>query len=108
MIYPRVGVANANNTFLNANQNVRAGSQGILVTVTSSNPGLAELVTTAATGDSVTVLIPAGNSAPPTSVAAGGLGLRYLLPGTTVLRATAPGTSPIPQPEPGRTLIINP
>lgn len=73
---------------------VRVGSGGLLVTLTSSNPGVAQLVTSTAVGGEVTVQIAEGQRNSPTSVAAGGVELDPLSPGTTTIRATAPNATP--------------
>jgi hypothetical protein len=94
--YAQVGVANGVYTAMNEYQNVRAGSPGLVVTFTNGATGIAQLVTTALTGDTVTAAIPLGQYYTPTSVASGGVAFDPLTSGTTVINATLAGFIALP------------
>ncbi|MEP7326130.1 MAG: hypothetical protein ABI836_09300, partial [Gemmatimonadota bacterium] len=93
-IYGRVGVADVNNQFLVAVENVRAGGTGFTVSFTNANGTAATLVTTAGTGNVRTAQIVPGVYYTPTSVATGGVGFRPLQAGATTVTATSTGTNP--------------
>lgn len=84
----RVGIGSAGS--LSELQNVRAGAAPLVATVQSSTVA-GQLVTTLATGASVTVSIAAGASSSPGTVAGGGAAFRPFTAGTTVVSATIPG-----------------
>jgi len=86
----RVGLPNAARTALNALQPPRAGAP-LTVTITNSNPAVAQLVTTALTGQQVTVTLPAGQLNSATTVAQGGVALHALGSGSSTVSATIPG-----------------
>jgi hypothetical protein len=88
--YTQVGYPYADNQYL-AVQSVRAGGSALTVTLTSSQPAVGDLVTSDTSAASVTVQIPVGLYYSPTSVAAGGVALRKLAEGTTVVTSTIPG-----------------
>jgi hypothetical protein len=90
-IYARVGIGDANNLFLNAVENVRAGGPGLTVTFTNANQSAATLVNTGGTGATRTALIVSGFYYTPTSVGTGGVAFRPVAAGTTSVVATAPG-----------------
>lgn len=85
----RIGIPNAGNTALSATQAVRAGAAPLVVTIASGTPAVGTLVTTALTASAVTVQIPAGGFASPTTVALGGAAFRYLSAGTSIVTASA-------------------
>jgi Bacterial Ig-like domain (group 1) len=72
-------------------QSVRAGAQPLTVTVVNDTSAVGQLVTTALTGDTVTVQVPVGSYYSPTSVANGGVAYSPDNPGITTLQATIPG-----------------
>jgi hypothetical protein len=72
-------------------QVVRRGGGGLEVTVSSSNPGVARLVTSAGPGASVAIRIPEGANQSPATVGEGGVALDPLATGTTTISAEAPG-----------------
>ena len=79
-------------TGLSAEQVVRAGAPGpVVVTLTLGTPGVAQLVTTANTAQTVTVNIAAGQSRSPGSVATGGVEFDPVAPGTTTVVGSSPG-----------------
>jgi len=86
----RVGIPNAGNTAIATLQNVRAGSTGLTVTLTSSNPAVGVFVSTPLTAGTVTATIAAGVSSTPSTVATGGAAFRYLTAGTTTVTPTGP------------------
>jgi hypothetical protein len=87
-------------------QEVRAGGPGLTVTITSTAPAFGQLVTTALTGGTVTVAIPAGASATSGSVAAGGVAFDALAAGATTVSASIPGF--VTTTDGVRTVTINP
>jgi hypothetical protein len=89
--FVRVGTPNAGNTNLATIQNVRVGSGGFTATITNSAAAAGQLVTTASTGQSVTVTIPENSAFSPTSVLAGGAAFEPLGAGTTLVEAAIPG-----------------
>lgn len=88
--YVRTGIPNAQGTTVSV-QARRAGGAPIEVTLESSVEAIAELVTLAGSGASQAVFVPATQSISPTSVANGGVGLRAVGRGTSVVTASAPG-----------------
>ena len=93
-----VGVPDVNNTFMSQVQAVRAGAPGPLTaTVQTEDNGVGQLVTTASTGTSVTVQIPAGSTSSPSNVAAGGVAFDPLMTGSTTVFATIPTFIALPQ-----------
>jgi hypothetical protein len=92
----RIGVPNAGFTAYTAEQAIRAGGLVATATVTTSAPGVAQLVTTALTGGTVTVVIAAGQSRSPGTVALGGVAFHPLALGTTNVGATIPGFFALP------------
>ncbi|MDX2183537.1 MAG: hypothetical protein SFW08_06075, partial [Gemmatimonadaceae bacterium] len=66
-----IGIADANQNALSSTQAVRAGSAGVVVTVTSSVPTAGVLVRDATASATATVTIPAGASVSPNTVADG-------------------------------------
>lgn len=93
--YVRTGYPTSNNQGLQEVQAPRAGSAGYTVTLTNSAPTIAQLVTTSTTGASVTVQIQPGQFNSPTTVAAGGVALDGLAPGTTIVSGSIPGVNPV-------------
>jgi hypothetical protein len=87
----RVGVPNATNTTLSAEQSIRAGGSAVTATVRNSNATAAQLVTTALTGSQVDVTIPVGQARSPSTVVTGGVELDPLGAGTDTVSASIPG-----------------
>jgi hypothetical protein len=95
----RTGVPNANNTAMSLEQQTRAGGSGLTATVNLSpgaGPPVAELVTSALTAQSVTVLVPSGQSRSAGTAATGGVEFHSLTPGTTTVSAAIPGLIALP------------
>jgi hypothetical protein len=86
-----VGVMNAGNTSIAQFQPVRAGGAGLTATITSSVPGVGQLVTSAGASGQRTVTIAAQASSSPSNVAAGGVAFEPLTAGTTDVTADIPG-----------------
>ncbi|HEU4569631.1 MAG TPA: Ig-like domain-containing protein [Gemmatimonadales bacterium] len=102
--WAQVGVPNGTTTAMNEYQNLRAGGVGpVTVTFTNATGGVAQLVTTALTGDTVTAQIPVGSYYTPTSVATGGVAFDPLATGTTTLTAAAAGFLALP----AATKVVN-
>ncbi len=93
--FVQVGALNAAMTAMTL-QGVRAGSPGVGVNVVLDNGLLAELQTLSETDDSVTVVVPAGATASPSTVIGGGVALHGLSPGTVLVSASSPGFIPMP------------
>ncbi len=87
----QVGIANAAHTALANEQQVRSDLPGLTTTLTNNASTVAELVTTAAAGQSVTVPIAIGQTRSPTTVALGGVAFDPLAQGSTTVAATIPG-----------------
>jgi len=95
----RVGVPDASLSYLDDYQYVRAGSPApFTATITSSNVAVAQLVTTADTGGSVTVQIGEGENRSPSSVATGGVAFDPVGPGTDTVAVSIPGFVSLPMP----------
>jgi hypothetical protein len=93
-IYVRVGIPQAGNSGLSQLQDVRAGLPGGALTATfnTSDQATASLLTsTLPAGPTQSVQILVGQSNTPTSVIAGGVGLRRVAAGTATISATIPG-----------------
>jgi len=89
--YAQVGLPNVTNTNLLAFQAARAGGPGLTATVTNSNGAVGELVTTALTGQVVSVIILPGQISSPFNVATGGVAFNGIAPGVTDVTAAIPG-----------------
>jgi hypothetical protein len=76
---------------MSVEQVIRAGGTPLTATITTSAPGVAQLVTTAQTGATGTVQIPVGQARSPSTVATDGIALDPLTVGTTTVAATIPG-----------------
>jgi len=87
----QVGAPQSGNASLSGYQSVRAGGALKTVTLTSSDATVGQLVTTATTGQSVTVDIAVGQSGPPNTVTTGGVAFDPLAAGATTVEATIPG-----------------
>jgi hypothetical protein len=87
----RVGVPDAGFATLQSVQAVRAGAAGMPVTLTSSDPGVAQLVTSGGSGSPVVVTLPAGATQSAVGAASGGVEFDPLTGGTTVVSAAIPG-----------------
>ena len=70
--------------------NVRFGAVPLTATVVSNTSTVGQLTTTARTGDTITVQIPAGVRVSPATVAGGGVAFQTLTTGTTVVSAAIP------------------
>lgn len=68
----------------------RTGAAPLVFSIVSGSPAVGTLVTTPRTADSITVQIVPGLSVSPTTVATGGVAMRYLAAGATVVRASIP------------------
>ncbi|MEW5800484.1 MAG: PKD domain-containing protein, partial [bacterium] len=89
--YVRCGILNTAGTAIETWQYASAGTGGVTVTLTSSDPSVGQLITSAGSGDTVTVVIPVNDDHSPTSVTAGGAALDPVGGGTVTVSATAPG-----------------
>jgi trimeric autotransporter adhesin len=74
-----------------ASDNVRFGAPALTATIVSGTSTVGQLVSTARTGDTVTVQINAGTRISPSTVALGGAAFQSLTTGTTVVQASIPG-----------------
>ncbi|MDH4045892.1 MAG: hypothetical protein OEW06_15695, partial [Gemmatimonadota bacterium] len=101
----RIGVLNAAGTGLSGTQPIRAGGTPLTVTVTNSQATVAQLVTSALTGQSVTATIGVGQSQTPGTVATGGMAFDPLSSGTTTVTSSIPGVVALPGAT--RTVIVN-
>ena len=81
-------------SFISPTQEVRVGGRPVEVTVTNGASGVARLTTLAGSGQSWTITVPTGQSASPTTVAAGGIAFDPIAPGTTEVAARAAGFAP--------------
>ncbi|MCE9603221.1 MAG: hypothetical protein K8S21_13540 [Gemmatimonadetes bacterium] len=70
--------------------NIRFGAPPLVASIVSGTSTVGQLVTTAVTGDTVTVQLPAGGRVSPTTVALGGVAFQSLTTGTTVVSAGIP------------------
>lgn len=92
----RTGIANVAFTTFATEQDISAAIAPLSVTVSSSVPATAQLVTTASTGGSVSVDIVADAARTGISVAAGGVALDPLAAGSTDISASAAGFGSLP------------
>ncbi len=86
-----VGLGDAAFTRVNTLQKRRVGAPPLVATVVSSVSGTAEVVTLSDTSGTVAVDIYGGNSGSPATVAEGGVAIRGLAVGQTIVSATIPG-----------------
>ncbi len=84
------------NQFMNVEEAVRAGAPPLTVAVDNSAPGVAQLVTTATTGESVIVQIQPGSARSPNVVSSGGVAFDPLTAGATTVTAAASGYIALP------------
>lgn len=70
--------------------NIRFGAPTLVASIVSGTSTVGQLVTTARTGDTVTVQLPAGGRVSPTTVALGGAAFQSLTTGTTIVSASIP------------------
>jgi hypothetical protein len=95
-IYARLGIANFNNTGLNALQAVRTGGAPVTVTFETSTASVAQIRTTAGgAGLRGTVTINPGQSQSPFGIDNGGAELDPVGQGTAVITARAGGFTPM-------------
>jgi hypothetical protein len=85
----RTGISNTLGTSFQREQAVSAAGS-LTVTFTSSDPAVGQLVTTALTGESVTVEMAPNTSRSPATVAAGGVAFNPLSEGMTTVSASSP------------------
>jgi uncharacterized repeat protein (TIGR01451 family) len=88
--YVYIGVLNSAGNIA-AFQQLRAGAPNLTITVSHTNTSVAQLTTTAGSGQTRTVTVAAGQTNSPTSVATGGVAFDPLSAGSTTVNATAPG-----------------
>ena len=103
----QIGILNAAQTGIEAV--ALALSPGVAeptATITSSDAGVGELVTTAVTGASVTVDILSGSTVSPSSVSSGGVAFRTVATGTTNVVASIPGFLQAPMAT--KVITVNP
>jgi hypothetical protein len=100
----RLGLPNTQNTSMSLELALRAGGPGASVTVTSSNPSVGRLVTTAVSGGTVTVSVAPAAARSPGTVATGGVAFDPLTVGSTVVEATIPGFVTLPTGSPEVTV----
>jgi hypothetical protein len=86
----RIGLPNSTATSLVELQAVRAGGAPLAVTVTSSNAGVGRLTTSTSSGAVVNLTIPARANSTASTVAAGGVELVAVSPGTVTVSAAIP------------------
>ena len=86
----QLGIPNSTASGLALLQGVRVGSS-VTLTVTNSNGTAAQLVTLAGGAQNRTVVVAAGQTNSPGSVATGGIAFDPLQSGTTTVRADSPG-----------------
>lgn len=91
----RVGRSNTAQTSLVETQPLRAGASPLTVTLTSSDPGVADLITLPDSTTPVTLTLLAGQSQTPSSVASGGAAITPISAGTTTIGASIPGFAPV-------------
>jgi uncharacterized repeat protein (TIGR01451 family) len=108
--YVQIGIPNSGGTALQSIQNVRAGSPGVVITLTNSNAAAARLRSDepAATGQTVSKPIKAGIYYTTALVTGTSYGLTFdpLAAGTTTVTATAPGV--LQTTGAVRTVVVNP
>lgn len=104
--WARLGIPTTNDTDITIQQSIRFGGSPLTVTFTSSDPAVAQLVTSSTSGGSIQLQILPGQANTPTSVAAGGIAIDPLTAGSTFLEATVPGV--ITTTDGTRTVTITP
>jgi hypothetical protein len=77
-------------------QAIRAGGTPITFTVTSSNTAVAQLVTTGGAGASRTVVVPVGSARSASTVAAGGIAVDAVGPGSATIQASSDDAIELP------------
>lgn len=87
----RTGWVQTGNASLGALQVIRFGGATRTITLTSSNPAIGALTTTAQSGGNVTVTIAAGAGSSAGTVATGGVAFDALTAGSTLITAASPG-----------------
>jgi hypothetical protein len=101
----RIGIPNAGETAMSVELSLRPGADPVVVTATSSTPGVARLVTSTTTGGQVTATIPPGSARTPTNVGAGGMAVDPLTAGSTTIAVSASGFAPLPNAS--RDLVVS-
>lgn len=87
----RVGVAADDSSGLRLPQRVRVGGAALALSLTSSNPSVGRLVSSAGSGATATARVQPGSSESPGTPAAGGVVFRAEAMGTTLVAASGPG-----------------
>lgn len=87
----RVGVPHSSLGYVLDAQGPRPGGGGVLATVSSSDPAVAQILTLADTSGTVTLLVDEEDNTTPSTVASGGVGADGLSPGTTFISVSADG-----------------
>jgi hypothetical protein len=109
--YVQIGLANASGSALQSVQYVRAGSPGMVITLTNSNPTAARLASDepAAVGQTVTKPIHVGVYYTQAAVGGTSYGLTFdpLAAGTTTVSATGPA-GVVQTGQAVRTVVVNP
>lgn len=88
--YARVGLPSGTST-VNSAQRRRAGEPPLEVTFISSDSTVGEIVKTGEVNDTLTALIPAGETTTPSSLGSGGVAFDGLASGQTIVTASIPG-----------------
>ncbi len=101
----RIGMLDAAGTTIASEQAIRPGGVPLTATVVNSDATVAQLVTSALTGQSVTVEIGVGQNRSSTNLALGGVQFDPLSSGTTTVSATIPGVTATAGAT--RTVIVN-
>jgi hypothetical protein len=91
-----LGVPNSSNTGMAAFQAVRAGGTALSASISNSNGSAAQLVTTALSGNLVSVSVQPTQSSSPSTVALGGVAFDPLAQGTTQVSASITGLVTLP------------
>ena len=86
-----IGLPTADGSRVFSTQARRAGAPPLAITVSSSEPTVGEIVSSAGSGGSQTVFVQSGDVFSPNTLAQGGVGLRPVGPGASVITAAAPG-----------------
>ena len=92
----RIGIPNGTQQFMSVEQGIRQGGTAVTATVTTSDPLVAQILTTAGPGATANVTIGIGQSRSPATVATGGASLDPLTAGVTSVSGTIPGFVSLP------------
>lgn len=94
-ISARIGVLNAAGTGMGAVQAIRPGSAARVVTFSSDDPAVGQLVTSTTSGATATATIAVGESNTPTPLASGGVQFKPLGEGTATLTVAGSGLTAV-------------